>query len=47
MFKKNVKFRKQIAGNIGVGFKLPEAISTSLVPNEPQRAIEEVNQIPA
>jgi len=36
MLRKNVKFRKQFADKIGVGFELPDSISSSVVPNEPK-----------
>jgi len=35
MLKKNVKFRKEIGEKVGVGFKQPNSISSSLVPNVP------------
>src|SRR5262249_46028626 len=38
MLKKNVKFRKQIADRIGVGFDLPDSISAPVVPNVPKTA---------
>jgi hypothetical protein len=40
MLKKNEKFRKQIADNIGVGFELPDSISPSVVPNVPKTTVE-------
>jgi hypothetical protein len=36
MLKKNVKFRKQIADKIGVGFELPDSIPASAVPDVPK-----------
>jgi integrase len=44
MLKKDVKFRKQIADRIGVGFDLPDSISSSVVPNVPKMAVEESAQ---
>jgi integrase len=38
MLKRNAKFRKEIAGRIGVGFELPTSISGSNVPNVPKTA---------
>jgi integrase len=45
MLKKNVKFRKEIAARIGVGFELPTSISTSIVPNVPKTASEESTEV--
>ena len=39
MLNRNVKFRKQIADKIGVGFELPDSISASVVPNVPKIAV--------
>jgi hypothetical protein len=47
MLKKNVKFRKQIADKIGVGFELPNSISASVVPNVPKMAVEQAEQVVA
>jgi len=44
MLKKNVKFRKQIADKIGVGFELPNSISASVVPNVPKMTVEQAEQ---
>jgi len=44
MLKKNVKFRKQIADKIGVGFELPNSISASVVPNVPKMPVEQAEQ---
>jgi hypothetical protein len=44
MLKKNVKFRKQIADKIGVGFKLPDSISATVVPNVPTTTVVQVEQ---
>jgi hypothetical protein len=44
MLKKNIKFRKEIADNIGVGFELPNSIWASVVPNVPKMAIEQAEQ---
>lgn len=44
MLKKNVKFRKQIADRIGVGFELPDSILASVVPNVPKTAVEDAEQ---
>jgi len=41
---KAVKFRKQIADKIGVGFELPNSISASVVPNVPKMAVEQAEQ---
>src|SRR5207245_4567023 len=43
MLKKNVKFRKQIADKIGVGFELPNSIWASVVPNVPKMAVEQAD----
>ncbi len=45
MLKKNVKFRKEIAGRIGVGFELPTSISSPFVPNIPKTASEESREV--
>jgi len=47
MLKKNVKFRKQIADKIGVGFELPNSIWASVVPNVPKMAVEQAEQVVA
>jgi integrase len=39
MLKKNVKFRKQIAEKIGVGFELPDSIWAPVVPNVPKMTV--------
>ena len=44
MLKKNIKFRKQIADKIGVGFELPNSILASVVPNVPKMAVEQAEQ---
>jgi hypothetical protein len=44
MLKKNVKFRKQIADKIGVGFELPNSILASVVPHVPKMAVEQAEQ---
>ena len=41
MLKKNVKFRREIAHRIGAGFKLPDSITVSVVPNVPKTPVEE------
>src|SRR6266699_3051954 len=41
MLKKNIKFCKQIADMIGVGFELPNSIWASVVPNVPKMAVEQ------
>jgi hypothetical protein len=45
MLKKNVKFRKEIEGRIGVGFELPTCISGPFVPNVPRTAAEESREV--
>jgi hypothetical protein len=40
-----VKFRKEIAGKIGVGFSLPDSISVLIVPNVPKKAAEETEEV--
>ncbi len=47
MLKKNVKFRKEIADRIGVGFELPDSISSSVAPNVPKIALQQVEQVVA
>ena len=47
MLKKNVKFRKQIADKIGVGFELPDSISASIVPNVPKTTVVQAEQVVA
>jgi integrase len=47
MLKKNIKFRKQIADKIGVGFVLPNSIWASVVPNVPKMAVEQAGQVVA
>ena len=47
MLKKNVKFRKQIADRIGVGFELPDSILAAVVPNVPKTKIEQAKQVMA
>ena len=47
MLKKNIKFRKQIADKIGVGFELPNSIWASVVPNVPKMAVEQAEQVVA
>jgi integrase len=47
MLKKNVKFRKQIADKIGVGFKLPESISAPVVPNVPKTTVVQAEHVVA
>jgi len=37
MFKKNVKFREQIAGRIGTHFELPESVLASVVPKNAEQ----------
>jgi hypothetical protein len=44
MLKKNVIFRKQIAERIGVGFDLPDSISSSVVPHVPKIVVEQAEQ---
>ena len=44
MLKKNIKFRKQIADEIGVGFELPNSTSASVVPNVPKMTVEQAEQ---
>ena len=44
MLKKNVKFRKQIADKIGVGFELPDSISAPVVPNVPKTTVVQTEQ---
>jgi integrase len=44
MLKKDIKFRKQIADKIGVGFELPTSILASVVPNVPKMAVEQAEQ---
>jgi hypothetical protein len=44
MLKKNVQFRKKIADRIGVGFELPDSISSSVVPNVPKMTVDEAGQ---
>jgi hypothetical protein len=44
MLEKNVTFRREIAGKIGVGFELHESISAPAVPNEPKTAVVQVQQ---
>ena len=39
MLNRNVKFRKQIAEKIGVGFELPHSICAPIVPNVPKTAV--------
>jgi integrase len=45
MLKKNVKFRKQIADRIGVGFELPDSISSSVVPSVPKITAQETEEV--
>jgi integrase len=47
MLKKNEKFRKQIADKIGVGFQLPDSVSSSVVPNVPKTTVAEAEQVVA
>jgi integrase len=47
MLKKNQKFRKQIADKIGVGFELPDSISSSVVPNVPKTVVVDTEQVVA
>jgi integrase len=47
MLKRNVKFRKQIADKIGVGFILPESISLPGVPNVPKTAVQQAQEVVA
>lgn len=47
MLKKNVKFRKQIADKIGVGFELPDSISAPVVPNVPRIRVEQAERVVA
>jgi hypothetical protein len=47
MLKKNVKFRKQIADRIGVGFKLPDSILAPFAPNVPKTTTEQAQQVVA
>lgn len=44
MLKNNIKFRKQIADNIWVGFELPNSVWASVVPNVPKTAVEQAGQ---
>jgi integrase len=44
MLKKNARFLKEIADRIGVGFKLPDPVWASIVPNVPKMAVEETDQ---
>ena len=44
MLKKNIKFRKQIADKIGVGFELPNSILASVVPNVPKMVVVQAEQ---
>ena len=45
MLKKNMKFRKQIAEKIGVGFKFPSSISASVVPNVPKTTVGQASRL--
>jgi hypothetical protein len=45
MLKKNVNFRKEIAGRIGVGFELPTSVSGSIVPNVPKTTSEKSTEV--
>ncbi len=45
MLKKNLKFRKEIAAKIGVGFEFPGSILVSVVPNVPKTAAGEANEV--
>ncbi len=47
MLKKNVKFRKEIANRIGVGFELPDSILAPVVPNVPKTSTEQAQQVMA
>jgi integrase len=47
MLKKNVKFRKEIADRIGVGFELPDSVLSSVVPNVPKMTVEQVGLVVA
>jgi integrase len=47
MLKKNVKFRKEIADKIGVGFELPASILAPVVPNVPKMMAEHEEQVVA
>jgi integrase len=47
MLKRSVKFRKQTADKIGVGFELPDSISASVVPNVPKMRVEQAQQVVA
>jgi len=47
LLKRNIKFRKQIADRIGVGFELPGSISAPVVPNVPRIEVEPVEQVVA
>lgn len=44
MLKRNVKFRKQIADKIGVGFELPDSIAAPVVPNVPKTTVVQTEQ---
>jgi hypothetical protein len=44
MLKRNVKFRKQTANRIGVGFELPGSISAPVVPNVPKIAVQQAQE---
>jgi hypothetical protein len=39
MLKRNMKFRKQIAEKISVGFELPDSIWAPVVPNAPKMTV--------
>jgi hypothetical protein len=45
ILKKNIKFRKQIADKIGVGFEPPNSILASVVQNVPKMTVEQAEQL--
>jgi len=47
MLKRNVKFRKQIADKISVGFELPDSNSASVVPDIPKMGVDGAGQVVA
>ena len=45
MLKKNLKFRKEIAAKIVVGFEFPGPIWVSVVPKVPETVAGEANEV--
>jgi integrase len=47
MLNKNIRFRKQTADKIGVGFDLPNSIFAPVVPNVPKMTVAQAQQVVA